>query len=118
MRNALEAAGLDIVTFQINSFEEVFKLSEVVLDSKPKLILMDVNFGLSSYNGVRLAKTISRLREPRSQTPMIVLHSSASAAELLAFQRQCDADAYLEKGDLQHLPLRVQRILRSINAVA
>ena len=114
MRESLERAKLDVVTFQIKSFEEVFKLSEVVLTKRPKLILMDVNFGLASYDGARLAKTVGRLREPGSKTPMIILHSSMSAAELLAMQLKCDADSYLEKGDLRELPARIRPMLNSV----
>ena len=111
MREALSKHDFQVTTFQIKSFAEVFQLSEVVLQEKPALILMDVNLGLSSYDGVRLAKTIGRLREPGEATPLIVLHSSLAAAELLAMQKKCQADAYLEKGDLTQLPMRVKLIL-------
>ena len=111
MQQALEKAGFEAIPFQIKSFGEAFKLSELVLDREPTVILMDVDIGLSSYDGVRLAKTIARLREPGEKTPLIVLHSSLSAAELLAHQRNSGADTFLEKGDLQSLPGRIRRIL-------
>lgn len=111
MREALTSADFQVTTFQIKSFTEVFKLSEVVLEEKPHLILMDVNLGLSSYDGVRLAKTLARLREPDERTPLIFLHSARPAAELLAMQKTCEADGFLEKGDLQLLPARVKQLL-------
>ncbi len=111
MQQALSKADFEPISFQIKSFGEAFKLSEIVLEREPTVILMDVDIGLSSYDGVRLAKTIGRLREPDEKTPLIILHSSLSAAELLAHQRNCGADTFLEKGDLQSLPGRIRRIL-------
>lgn len=111
MQQALEKGDFEAIPFQIKSFGEAFKLSEVVLDKKPKVILMDVDIGLASYDGVRLAKTISRLKEPGERTPLIVLHSSLSAAQLLVHQRTCGADTFLEKGDLHSLAGRLRRIL-------
>ena len=114
MREVLTKADFQVVTFQIKSFAEVFQLSAVVIQEKPQLILMDVNLGLQSYDGIRLAKTLMRLRDPGDTTPLMVLHSSLSAAELLALQRQCGADGFLEKGDLTQLPGRVRQFLRRL----
>ncbi len=114
MREVLAKADFQVVTFQIKSFAEVFQLSAVVIQEKPHLILMDVNLGLQSYDGIRLAKTLMRLREGDEATPLIVLHSSLSAAELLALQKQCGADGFLEKGDLTLLPMRLRQFLRRV----
>ncbi len=111
MQQALEKADFEAIPFQIKSFGEAFRLSELVLERNPTVILMDVDIGLASYDGTRLAKTIGRLREPGEKTPLIVLHSSLSAAELLAHQRTCGADTFLEKSDLQSLAGRLRRIL-------
>ena len=89
MRQSLEKSDFEPITFQIKSFTEAFKLSEVVLEREPTVILMDINIGLASYDGSRLAKTIGRLREPGKKTPLIVLHSSLSPAQLLVHQRAC-----------------------------
>ena len=114
MREVLTKNDFQVVNFQVKSFAEVFRLSAVVIQEKPHLILMDVNLGLQSYDGIRLAITLMRLREPGEQTPLIVLHSSLSAAELLALQKQCGADGFLEKGDLTLLPAKLRQFLSRI----
>jgi len=42
MQQALVKGDFEAIPFQIKSFGEAFKLSEVVLDRKPTVILMDV----------------------------------------------------------------------------
>ena len=110
-RRALESADYAVVTYHIKEFSEVFKLSEIVLLNRPDMILMDVNLGLSSYDGARLAMAMQKLREPGSKTPLIVLHSSMSREELLEMQESSGADAFLEKGSLSQLPTRVRLVL-------
>ena len=104
VRRILQAEG-----FQVLEAEDAFRAVERIKSTRPDLILMDVNLGLSSYDGVRLAKTLARLREPGERTPLIFLHSARPAAELQALQRTCGADGFLEKGDLQLLPVRVKQ---------
>ena len=110
-RRALEQAGFQVVTYHIKEFSEVFKLSEIVMLERPHVILMDVNLGLSAYDGARLATAMRKLREVDSKTPLIVLHSSMSEDELKQVQANCGADAFLEKGKLEQLPNRVRMVL-------
>lgn len=111
MRDALLRANFQVVTCHIKQFSEVFKLSEVVVTEQPDLILMDVNLGLSAYDGTRLAKAVIKLREPGEPKPYVALHSSLGGDELQRLREECGADAFLEKGNLQQLPARIKTLL-------
>ena len=112
-RRSLESEGFQVFTCLIRSFSEVLHLSELVLAVVPDVILMDVDLGLSCYDGVKLVRTVRRLSTTSraSRDPLIILHSSLPPAKLEALKAESGADSYLEKGEPGLLPLRVKTLL-------
>jgi CheY-like chemotaxis protein len=93
--DVLRTAGYDV-----RASTEVHSLRELLGEWLPDVILTDVN--MPSMSGPELCRALKSTYET-AHVP-VVLFSALTARELEVLARDCEADGYLTKGDLDELP--------------
>lgn len=100
----LQDAGYDV-----RSTSDVSALDTVLGDWRPDLILTDVN--MPGISGVDLCRKLKSSYET-AHVP-VVLFSAMPANELEVLARECEADAFLSKGELEALPDALEHLISS-----
>lgn len=110
-RRAVQESGLEVVTALVSSVAEVLNLARIVSDEQPDVGLVDVDLGIESFDGSRLASSFVRLKKTTPKPMAVVLHSGLEPERLDELTRKSGADTYLEKGKMSILPMRLQTLL-------
>ena len=103
-RGILEADGYDVVTHA-----QAFGSTNVVKESRPDLVLLDVN--MPGLSGDRLAEIFQE--QDWTRPPRIVLYSSNDEDMLRSTARRLKLDGYISKGSPRLLRSKVAEILAS-----
>jgi hemerythrin-like metal-binding protein len=118
VQRTLTENGFRVTTAVVNSVAEVLDLARIVSEEEPDLILVDVDLGLDNFDGSRLAHSLVRLKHAAGKTLDVILHSALDPAHLDKLAEKSGADAYLVKGRVKHLALRIRTLLTGLSSAA
>ena len=96
----LTSSVLTAAQFDVRTSSDVGRLRELLGGWQPDVILADVN--MPGMTGPELCRALKSTYET-AHVP-VVLFSVLPAHELAELARECDADGYLSKADLETLP--------------
>jgi DNA-binding response OmpR family regulator len=106
----MAAAVLDRSGFEVRTSTDVEELTSALGEWRPDVILADVN--MPGTSGVELCRRLKATYET-AHVP-VVLFSALSHEELEILARTCEADGFLTKTDLQHLPRELSLLIASL----
>jgi CheY-like chemotaxis protein len=95
--------------FDVRTSTEVRDLRRLLGGWQPDVILTDVE--MPSMTGPELCRALKSSYDT-AHVP-VVLFSALPAQQLEKLARQCEADAYLTKGDLDELPAALARLIET-----
>ena len=102
VKMALEPRGWTVAIF-----ENKFGVSNEIIQSKPDVVLIDMNMPL--LNGAALLRSLRR----GDMTAKLLLHSDQAIAELQKAATENNADGYIAKtGDADALDKAIRRFMR------
>lgn len=104
------ASVLNRAGFEVRTSTDVEQLTSALGEWRPDLILTDVN--MPGTSGVEVCRRLKATYDT-AHVP-VVLFSGLSSAELEVLARTCEADGYLNKTDLEHLPRELTRLIASL----
>jgi len=103
----ITAAVLSSAGYDVRTSHEVHGIRELLGEWLPDIILTDVN--MPSMSGPELCRFL-KSQYDTAHVP-VVLFSAIPAGELEDLARECEADAFLSKGDLDELPDAVKHLI-------
>ncbi len=106
----MAAAVLNHSGFDVRTSTDVDQLTSAIGEWRPDVILADVN--MPGTSGVELCRRLKATYET-AHVP-VVLFSALSNAELEILARTCEADGFLTKTDMQHLPHELALLIASL----
>jgi CheY-like chemotaxis protein len=101
------AAVLESADYDVRTSTEVHTLRALLGEWLPDLILTDVD--MPSISGPKLCRVLKSTYET-AHVP-VVLYSALSHAELEVLARECEADGFLTKGNLDELPSQLAHLI-------